>query len=72
MSEQILKEVDGSFKSFFSLLKMKKNDNYSSKIKIPHYLDKDAYSTLVIGFVRIVDCICQLNSRHLFSSIFFS
>ena len=55
MAQQILKEVDGSFKSFFSLLKMKKNNNYSSKIKIPHYLDKDAYSTLVIGFVRIVD-----------------
>ena len=55
MAQQILKEVDSSFKSFFSLLKMKKNDNYSSKIKIPHYLDKDAYSALVIGFVRIVD-----------------
>ena len=55
MAQQILKEVDGSFKSFFSLLKMKKNNNYSSKIKIPHYLDKDAYSTLIIGFVRVVD-----------------
>ena len=55
MSQQILKEVDGSFKSFFSLLKMKRDNSYSSKVKIPHYLDKDAYSTLVIGFVRIVD-----------------
>ena len=55
MAQQILKEVDGSFKSFFSLLKMKKDNRYTSKIKIPHYLDKDSYSTLVIGFVRIVD-----------------
>ena len=55
MSQQVLKEVDGSFKSFFSLLKLKNNGKYNKKIKIPHYLDKDAYSTLVICFVRIVD-----------------
>ena len=55
MSQQILKEVDGSFKSFFKLLKMKKDSKYSNKVKIPRYLDKDSYSTLVIGFVRITD-----------------
>ena len=55
MSQQILKEVDGSFKSFFSLLKLKNKGKYDEKVKIPHYLDKNAYSTLVIGFVRIVD-----------------
>ena len=55
MAQQILKEVDGSFKSFFKLLNMKKDNKYSNKIKIPHYLDKDSYSTLVIGFVRITN-----------------
>ena len=55
MAEQILKEVDGSFKSFFSLKRLKDKGKYDEKVKIPHYLDKDAYSTLVIGFVRIVD-----------------
>ena len=55
MAQQILKEVDGSFKSFFSLLKLKNNGKYDEKVKIPHYLDKDDYLTLVIGFVRIVD-----------------
>ena len=55
MAEQILKEVDGSFKSFFALKRLKDNGKYNEKVKIPHYLDKDAYSTLVIGFVRIVD-----------------
>ena len=55
MAQQILKEVDSSFKSFFSLLKMKQSGKYDDKVKIPHYLDRDAYSTLVIGFVRIVD-----------------
>ena len=55
MAEQILKEVDGSFKSFFSLLRKKQSGKYGELVKIPHYLDKDTYSTLVIGFVRIVD-----------------
>ena len=56
MSQQILKEVDGSFKSFFGLLKLAKKGKYSFKdIKMPHYLKKDGYTTLVIGFVRIND-----------------
>ena len=54
MSQQILKEVDGSFKTFFGLLKLAKKGKYSFKdIKLPHYLPKDGYTTLVIGFVRI-------------------
>ncbi len=54
MSQQILKEVDGSFKSFFSLLKLAKKGKYAFKdCKLPHYLPKDGYTTLVIGFVRL-------------------
>ena len=54
MAQQILKEVDGSFKSFFGLLKLAKLGKYSFRdIKLPHYLQKDAYTTLVIGFVRL-------------------
>ncbi len=45
MGQQILKEVDSSFKSFFKL----KNKNCS----LPHYLPKEGYATLVIGFVRL-------------------
>ena len=56
MAQQILKEVDGSFKAFFGLLKLAKKGKYSFKdIKLPHYLPKDGYTTLVIGFVRIND-----------------
>ena len=55
MAQQILKEVDGSFKSFFSLLKLKNTGKYEEKVKIPHYLDSDDYLTLIIGFVRIID-----------------
>ena len=54
MAQQILKEVDGSFKSFFGLLKLAKKGKYAFKdCKLPHYLPKDGYTTLVIGFVRL-------------------
>lgn len=53
MAQQILKEVDSSFKSFFSLLKLAKKGKYAFKdCKLPNYLPKDGYTTLVIGFVR--------------------
>lgn len=53
MAQQILKEVDGSFKSFFGLLKLAKKGKYSFKdCKLPKYFSKDGYATLVIGFVR--------------------
>lgn len=54
MAQQILKEVDGSFKSFFGLLKLAKQGKYSFKnCKLPHYLPKNGFTTLVIGFVRL-------------------
>lgn len=56
MSQQILKEVDGSFKSFFGLLKLAKKGKYDFRsIKLPYYLKKDSFTTMVIGFVRIKD-----------------
>ena len=53
MSQQILKEVDGSFKSFFGLLKKKNKGEYKEKIKLPSYLPKNSFTTLIIGFVRL-------------------
>lgn len=54
MAQQILKEVDCSFKSFFGLLKLAKKGKYSFKdCKLPNYLSKDGYTTLIIGFVRL-------------------
>lgn len=54
MAQQILKEVDCSFKSFFGLLKLAKKGKYSFKdCKLPNYLPKDGYTTLIIGFVRL-------------------
>ncbi len=54
MAQQILKEVDGAFKNFFGLLKLAKKSKYSFRdCKLPHYLPKDGFTTLVIGFVRL-------------------
>ena len=53
MSQQILKEVDGSFKSFFGLLKKKNKGMYNAKVKLPSYLLKNSFTTLIIGFVRL-------------------
>ena len=55
MAQQILKEVDESFKSFFALLKLAKKGQYNGKVKLPNYLDKDGFTILVIGFVRLKD-----------------
>lgn len=54
MAQQILKEVDGVFKSFFGLIKLAKKGKYNFRdIKLPKYLEKDGFATLIIGFVRI-------------------
>ena len=54
MAQQILKEVDGAFKSFFGLLKLAKQGRHAFRdCQLPHYLPKDGFATLVIGFVRL-------------------
>jgi putative transposase len=54
ISQQILKEADGSFKSFLSLLKLAKEGKYNYKdIKIPQYIDKEGHFTIIIAQIRI-------------------
>ena len=54
MAQQIMKEVDGMFQSFFALLELAKKGKYSFKaVKLPKYLPKDGFTTLIIGFVRL-------------------
>ena len=54
MAQQILKEVDGPFKSFFGLLKLAKQGKYPfSSCRLPKYLPKDGYASLIVGFVRL-------------------
>ena len=54
MAQQTMKEVDGMFQSFFALLELAKKSKYSFKaVKLPKYLPKDGFTTLIIGFVRL-------------------
>lgn len=49
-AQQILRMVDKNFRSFFSLLNMKKRGKYSAPISIPHYLDKNGgWHIYVVG-----------------------
>ena len=54
MSQQILKDVDLMFKSFFALIKLAKQGKYNFKhIRLPKYLPKNGYSNLIISQIRI-------------------
>ncbi|KZL92893.1 RNA-guided endonuclease InsQ/TnpB family protein [Clostridium magnum] len=56
MAQQILKEVDGAFKSFFGLINLAKKGKYDFRsISLPKYLKKDGFFSLVIGQIRIKD-----------------
>lgn len=41
VSIQVLRLLDRNFKSFFTLIKKKKNGKYDKSVRIPKYLDKD-------------------------------
>ena len=54
MAQQILKDVDSMFKSFFALIKSAKQGKYNFKhIRLPKYLPKSGYSNLIISQIRI-------------------
>ena len=54
IAQQILKEVDGSFKSFFSLIRNAKEGKQDFKsINLPEYLDKEGFFSIIIGQIRI-------------------
>ncbi len=55
VSQQILKVVDRSFRSFFNLLKKTKCGEYRyHDVRIPHYLDKNDYFPLILSTNAIV------------------
>ena len=54
MAQQTLKDVDQMFKTFFALIKLAKQGKYDFKhIKLPNYLPKNGYSSLIIGQIRL-------------------
>ena len=49
IAQQVLMQLDRNFKSFFKLLKKKKEGKYNKRIHMPDYLDKDGYNLIVIN-----------------------
>ena len=46
-SQEVIKQVDRDFKSFFSLVCKKNLGEYTSKCNIPHYKGKDGFNVLI-------------------------
>ena len=49
IAQQVLMQLDRNFKSFFKLLKKKKEGTYNKQVHIPNYLNKDGYNLIVIN-----------------------
>ena len=46
-SQEVIKQVDKDFKSFFALVCKKNLGEYAAKCNIPHYKDKDGFNVLI-------------------------
>ena len=54
VAQQILKEVDKSFKTFFAITNLIKKGKYDFRsVRLPSYLPKKSYFDLIIGQIRI-------------------
>lgn len=53
ISQQVLMQVDRSFKSFFKLLKKKQSGKYNKPVNLPKYKDKTGYNTITINAVQL-------------------
>ena len=72
ISQQTLKVVDRSFKSFFNLIKKAKNGEYRFKdIKMPHYRERGGMFNLILSTnaINIKDGYLQLPMSREFSKL---
>ena len=49
ISQEVLKQVDLTFKSFFKLLNTKQNNKYSKPVKLPHYKKQNSKNIIVLN-----------------------
>lgn len=49
VSQEILKQVDVIFKSFFKLLELKQSNKYNKPVKLPHYKKKNSKNLIVLN-----------------------
>ena len=56
IAQQTLKVVDRCFKSFFALINKAKSGSYQfNMVRLPHYLDKEGWFSLIIPRIKIKD-----------------
>lgn len=53
VAQEVLKSVDQDFKSFYALIKKKKEHTYDKKINIPHYKKKESRSVVILNVSNI-------------------
>lgn len=69
MAQQSMKVVDGMFQSFFALLKLVKKKQYDSRAaKIPYYLPKDGFASLIIQQFKIHNGVFTLPYSKLYGA----
>ena len=67
MAQQTLKDVDQMFKSFFALIKLAKQGKYNFRhIKLPNYLPKNSYFSLIIAEFKIKNNILTIPYSNTF------
>lgn len=63
VAQQTMKVVERSMKSFFGLLRARKNGNYNRHVKLPKYLDKEKGRFVLIftpAHIKITNCVVRL------------
>ena len=67
MAQQTLKNVDQMFKSFFALIKLAKQGKYNFRhIRLPNYLPKNGYASLIIAQIRIKNNVLTIPYSNTF------
>lgn len=67
MAQQTIKDVDQMFKSFFALIKLAKQGKYNFRhIKLPNYLPKNSYFSLIIAEFKIKNNILTIPYSNTF------
>jgi IS605 OrfB family transposase len=55
IGQQTLKVVDRAFQSFYGLINAVRSGSYQQKVRLPHFLPKDGYFSLIIPRIKVKD-----------------
>ena len=69
-SQKVLKKLDASYKSFFELIKKKNKGEYDAFVKLPSYLDKNGYFSLINDMFCINNGILKVPMSREFEQLY--